>query len=63
MFLHFFRKGAYLHLTGPNHTGHPVFQYCLNSDGFIHHMRAIQGHSGGNNVDPSVRDNVAIPYM
>ena len=30
------------------------FQYCQNSDGFIHYMRAIQGHSGGNNVDPSL---------
>ena len=22
------------------------FLYCLNSDGFIHYMRAILGHSG-----------------
>ena len=28
------------------------FQYCLNSDGVIHNMRAIQNHSGGNKVDP-----------
>ena len=26
-------------------------------------MRAIQGHSGGNTVDPSLLDNVKIPYM
>ena len=38
------------------------FQYCLNPDGFIHYMRAIQGHSGGNKADPSLLDNVAMPY-
>ena len=38
------------------------FQYCLNSDGFTHYMRAIQGHSGRSNVDPSLLDNVQIPY-
>ena len=32
------------------------FQYCLDSNGFILHMRAVQGHSGGNKVDPSVLD-------
>ena len=25
-------------------------------------MRAIQGHSGGNKVDPSLPDDVLIPY-
>ena len=38
-----------------------MFQYCLNSHGFIHYMRAIQGHSGGNIVYPSLLDNVKIP--
>ena len=38
------------------------FQYCLNSNGFIHNMRAIQGHSGGNKVDPSLLDNAKIPH-
>ena len=38
------------------------FQFCLNSDGFIHDMRAIQGHSGGYKVDPSLLDDVQIPY-
>ena len=33
------------------------FQYCLNSDGFILYMRAIQGHSGGNRVDPSLQNS------
>ena len=32
-------------------SGKDRFQYCQNSDGFIHYMRAIQGHSGGNNVE------------
>ena len=26
-------------------------------------MHAIQGHSGGNKVDPSLLDNVEIPHM
>ena len=38
------------------------FQYCLGSDGFLLHMRAIQGLSGGNKVDPSLQENVEIPY-
>ena len=33
------------------------FQYCLNSDGFILYMRAIQGHSGGNRVYPSLQNS------
>ena len=33
------------------------------SDGFIHYMRAIQGHSGRYKVDPSLLDNVEITYM
>ena len=37
-------------------------QYCLNSDGLIHYMRAIQGDSGWNKVDASLLDNVQIPY-
>ena len=48
------------HLHGGNKTR---FQYCLNSDGFIHYLRAIQGHSGGNHVDSLQLDNVKIPYM
>ena len=38
------------------------FQYCLESSGNILNMRAIQGHSRGNNVDPSLQDNVEIQY-
>ena len=39
------------------------FQYYLDSDCFIHYMRAIQDHSVGNQVDPSLRDNVGILYI
>ena len=38
------------------------FQYCLHSDGLILYMRAIQGHSGATKVDPSLLDDVLIPY-
>ena len=39
------------------------FQYCLNSDGFIHYIRAIQGHYGAHEIDPSLLDNVKILCM
>ena len=39
-----------------------MFQYFLNSDGFIHNMRAVQGHSGGYKVDPSPQFDVEISY-
>ena len=38
------------------------FQYCLEPNGNVLYMRAIQGHSGGNKVDLSLQDNVQIPY-
>ena len=38
------------------------FQYCLDSTDFLLYVRALQGHSGRNKVDPSVQDNVEIPY-
>ena len=39
------------------------FLRCLNSDGFIHYMRAMQGNSGGNEVDPLLLHNVKNPCM
>ena len=38
------------------------FQYCLDSDGYFLYMRAVQGHSGGNKVEPSQHGNVKNPY-
>ena len=40
-----------------------IFQYCLDSDGFAHHLRVIEGHSVTDKVDPSLLDNVKISYM
>ena len=39
------------------------FQYCLNLASPEHflHIRAIQGHSGGALVDPTLQDNVLLP--
>ena len=39
------------------------FQYCLNPNSSKHFLcfRAIQGHSGGNLVDPALQDNVLLP--
>ena len=39
------------------------FQYCLNPNSSQHflYFRAIQGHSGGNALDPELQDNVPIP--
>ena len=33
------------------------FQYCTDSSGTIVYLRALQGHSGRNLVDPSLQDN------
>ena len=39
------------------------FQYCLNPASLEHFLfiRAIQGHSGGALVDPTLQDNVLLP--
>ena len=37
------------------------FQYCTDSSGEILYLRALQGHSGRNLIDPSLQDNVVIP--
>ena len=37
------------------------FQYCTDSSGTILYLRALQGHSGRNLVDPLLQDNVDIP--
>ena len=37
------------------------FQYCTDSSGLIVYLRALQGHSGRNLIDPSLQDNVVIP--
>ena len=38
------------------------FQYCTVQSGQeILHLRALQGHSGRNLIDPSLQDNVLIP--
>ena len=37
------------------------FQYCGDSSGTILYLRALQGHSGRNLIDPSLQDNVIIP--
>ena len=39
------------------------FQYCLNpnSSKYFLYYRAIQGHSGGNLVDPAMQDNILLP--
>ena len=38
-----------------------IFQYCTDSSGAILYLRALQGHSGRNFIDPSLQDNVVIP--
>ena len=37
------------------------FQYCTDPSGDILYLRALQGHSGRNLIDPSLQDNVLIP--
>ena len=37
-------------------------QYCTDSSGQeILYLRALQGHSGRNPIDPTLQDNVLIP--
>ena len=36
------------------------YQYCSDISGTILHLRALQGHSGRNLIDPSLQDNVII---
>ena len=35
-------------------------QYCSDSSGTILYLRALQGHSGNNLIDPMLQDNVVI---
>ena len=37
------------------------FHYCTDDSGIIIYFRSLQGHSGRNLIDPSLRDNVVIP--
>ena len=37
------------------------YQYCTDSSGTILNLRALQGHSGRNPIDPTLQDNVVIP--
>ena len=37
------------------------YQYCTDSSGAILYLRALQGHSGRNPIDPTLQDNVVIP--
>ena len=36
------------------------FQYCTDDSGTIVYLRALQGHSGRNLIDPSLQDNVVM---
>ena len=44
------------------------YQYCSDNSGTILNLRALQGHSGSNLIDPTLQDNVVIgtgifPYI
>ena len=34
------------------------YQYCSDKSGTILYLRALQGHSGHNLIDPTLQDNV-----
>ena len=38
-----------------------MYQYCIDSSRKIVYLRALQGHSGRNLIDPTLQDNVVIP--
>ena len=37
-----------------------IYQFCTDDSGIIVYLRALQGHSGRNLIDPSLQDNVII---
>ena len=37
------------------------YQYCTDLSGTIVDLRALQGHSGRNLIDPALQNNVVIP--
>ena len=40
------------------------FQYCTDSSGEILYLRALQGHSGRNLIDPCPEQNVELlPWL
>ena len=36
------------------------YQYCSDNSGRILFLRALQGHSGNNLIDPTLQDNVVV---
>ena len=36
------------------------YQYCFDNSGTNLSLRALQGHSGSNHIDPMLQDNVVI---
>ena len=36
------------------------YQYCTDNSGAILYLRALQGHSGNNLIDPTLQDTVVI---
>ena len=40
--------------------GSKRYQYCSDDSGKILYLRALQGHSGSNLIDPTLQDNVVI---
>ena len=47
-------------LAGGGEGNKKRYQYCTDSSGTIVYIRALQGHSGSNLIDPSLQDNVVI---
>ena len=48
-------------MTGGGGGNKKRYQYCTDSSGTIVYLRALQGHSRCNLIDPVLQDNVIIP--
>ena len=48
------------HASAAGGGGKRRYQYCIDISGTIVHLRALQGHSGNNLIDPTLQDNVII---
>ena len=64
--LHLLRIGQFEHGKGFLQRGCGTkkrFQYCVDPRSLqtLQNLRAIQGHSGGKHIDPTLQDNVLLP--
>ena len=61
VFCHHWSNGKWKSIVARGGGNKKKFEYCTDSSGENLYLRAPQGHSGRNPIDPSLQDNVVIP--